>query len=137
AGLAFYPLFLWVMIGNGLRYGQHHMQVATLLGLLGFTGAMASSGFLWAQPSVYMGLMAGLVLMPKFFLVMIDRLTEANIELETQKQQAEFMATHDMLTGLPNRAYLHMRLEQTLARAPDRQRGSGRIHRPGLIQVDQ
>ena len=39
------PLFLWVMIGNGLRYGQHYMQVATLFGLLGFTGAMASSGF--------------------------------------------------------------------------------------------
>jgi diguanylate cyclase (GGDEF)-like protein len=117
AGLAFYPLFLWVMIGNGLRYGQHHMQVATLLGLLGFTGAMASSGFLWAQPSAYIGLTAGLVLMPKFFLVMIDRLAEANIELKTQKEQAEFMATHDVLTGLPNRAYLHTRLEQTLARA--------------------
>ena len=116
-GLAFYPLFLWVIIGNGLRYGQHHMQVATLFGLLGFTGAMASSGFLWAQPAVYIGLMAGLALMPKFFLVMIDRLAEANIELKAQKEQAEFMATHDVLTGLPNRAYLHTRLEQTLSRA--------------------
>ena len=116
-GLAFYPLFLWVIIGNGLRYGQHHMQVATLFGLLGFSGAMASSGFLWAQPGVYIGLMAGLALMPKFFLVMIDRLAEANIELKAQKEQAEFMATHDVLTGLPNRAYLHTRLEQTLSRA--------------------
>ena len=116
-GLAFYPLFLWVIIGNGLRYGQHHMQVATLFGLLGFTGAMASSGFLWAQPAVYIGLMAGLALMPKFFLVMIDRLAEANIELKAQKEHAEFMATHDVLTGLPNRAYLHTRLEQTLSRA--------------------
>ena len=26
AGVAFYPLFLWVMIGNGIRYGQHYMQ---------------------------------------------------------------------------------------------------------------
>ena len=25
AGVAFYPLFLWVMIGNGVRYGQHFM----------------------------------------------------------------------------------------------------------------
>ena len=115
AGIAFYPLFLWVMIGNGLRYGHQHMQFATLFGLLGFTGAMAGSGFLWAQPTTYIGLMFGLVLMPKFFLVIMNRLAEANVELKAQKEQAEFMATHDVLTGLPNRAYLHSRLEQTLA----------------------
>ncbi len=112
------------MIGNGLRYGQHFMQVATLFGLLGFTGAMASSGFLWANPGTYIGLMTGLVLMPKFFMVMIERLAEANIELTEQKEQAEFMATHDVLTGLPNRAYLHTRLEQALYRA---QRRNGQV----------
>lgn len=117
AGLAFYPLFLWVMIGNGLRYGQHFMQVATLIGLLGFTGALATSGFLWTQPLTYVGLMFGLVLMPKFFLVMIDRLGEANVELQEQRDQAEFNATHDALTGLPNRAYLYTRMQQALDRA--------------------
>ncbi len=117
AGIAFYPLFLWVMIGNGLRYGQYPMQFATLFGLLGFTSAMAISGFLWEQPATYIGLMFGLVLMPKFFVVMMNRLAEANTELKAQRDQAEFMATHDVLTGLPNRAYLHSRLEQTLASA--------------------
>ncbi|MGB5452555.1 MAG: EAL domain-containing protein [Sedimenticolaceae bacterium] len=117
AGIAFYPLFLWVMVGNGLRYGEHFMQVATLFGLLGFSTALASSGFLWQQPAAYIGLMSGLVLMPKFFLVMIDRLAEANTELKAQKDHAEYMATHDVLTGLPNRACLHARMDQTLARA--------------------
>ncbi len=117
AGLAFYPLFLWVMIGNGIRYGERCMQFATLFGLLSFSGAMAISGFLWEHPGTYLGLMIGLVLMPKFFMVMIDRLSAANIELKVQKEQAEFMATHDVLTGLPNRAYLHTRMEQTLADA--------------------
>ena len=77
AGIAFYPLFLWVMIGNGIRYGQHYMQFATLFGLLGFSAAMAYSGFLWSQPASYIGLMFGLVLMPRFFLVMFERLAEA------------------------------------------------------------
>ena len=115
AGIAFYPLFLWVMIGNGIRYGERFMQFATLFGLLTFTTAVAVSGFLWLQPGTYIGLMFGLVLMPKFFLVMIDRLAIANSELLVQKEQAEYMATHDVLTGLPNRAYLHTRMEQTLA----------------------
>ncbi len=116
-GIAFYPLFLWVMIGNGLRYGQHHMQIATLVGLLGFTGAAVYNGYLAAEPLAYTGLMGGLVLMPKFFVVMIERLARANIELQQQKEHAEYMATHDVLTGLPNRAYLHTRMEQSLARA--------------------
>jgi len=117
AGMAFYPLFLWVMIGNGIRYGERYMQFATLFGLLSFSGAMAINGFLWEQPGTYIGLMIGLVLMPKFFMVMIDRLSAANAELRAQKEQAEFMATHDVLTGLPNRAFLHTRMEQTLADA--------------------
>lgn len=116
-GIAFYPLFLWVMIGNGLRYGQHHMQVATLIGLIGFTGAAFYNGYLAAEPLAYLGLLGGLVLMPKFFVVMIERLALANVELQAQKEHAEYMATHDVLTGLPNRAYLHTRMEQTLARA--------------------
>ena len=117
AGVAFYPLFLWVIIGNGVRYGQHYMQFATLCGLLGFSGAMAASGFLWDQPGTYVGLMFGLVLMPRFFLVMIDRLAAANVELKARKDHAEFMANHDALTGLPNRAYLNTRMREVLARA--------------------
>ena len=117
AGVAFYPLFLWVMIGNGIRYGQHYMQFATLFGLLGFSGAMAGNGFLWDQPGTYICLMFGLVLMPKFFLVLIHRLADANVKLQAQRDEAEYMATHDVLTGLPNRAYLHTRMQQSLARA--------------------
>lgn len=132
AGVAFYPLFLWVMIGNGIRYGQPYMQFATLFGLLGFSGAMAASGFLWAHPGTYIGLMFGLVLMPRFFLVMIERLADANIELQAQRDEAEFMATHDVLTGLPNRAYLHTRMQQTLARA----RRSGHEVTVAFIDLD-
>jgi diguanylate cyclase (GGDEF)-like protein len=117
AGIAFYPLFLWVIVGNGLRYGRHAMQVATLFGLLGFSGAMGASGLLWSQPGTYIGLMFGLVLMPRFFLVMIERLAAANVQLKAQKDEAEYMAMHDVLTGLPNRAGLHDRMQQALARA--------------------
>lgn len=133
AGVAFYPLFLWVMIGNGIRHGRHYMQFATLLGLLGFTGAMAISGFMWNQPGTYIGLMFGLVLMPRFFLVMIERLAEANVKLQAQRDEAEFMATHDVLTGLPNRAYLHTRMQQTLARA----RRGGHEVTVAFIDLDQ
>ena len=48
--------------------------------------------------------------MPKFFLILIAWLAEANVKLRAQRDEAEYMATHDVLTGLPNRAYLHTRM---------------------------
>lgn len=132
AGVGFYPLFLLVMIGNGIRHGRKAMQFATLFGLLGFTGAMAGSGFLWVHPGTYIGLMFGLVLMPRFFLVMMERLAEANVKLQAQRDEAEYMATHDVLTGLPNRAYLHTRMQQSLVRA----RREGRELTVAFIDLD-
>jgi diguanylate cyclase (GGDEF)-like protein len=116
-GVAFYPIFLWVVIGNGLRFGSHYLRVATAAGLATFLLATLSSGLASSNPFIVLGLFLGLALMPKFFLVMFGRLTDVNNELREQRNQAHLMATHDVLTGLPNRLFLEERLTQAIARA--------------------
>jgi len=117
AGLGFYPLYLWVVIGNGLRFGSHYLGVSTAVGILFFLIANGLNGTVASHPGVIVGLFTGLLLMPKFFLAMIRRLADANRILARKKQEAEHQATHDLLTGLPNRSLLEDRVSQAVAQA--------------------
>jgi diguanylate cyclase (GGDEF)-like protein len=45
------------------------------------------------------------------------RLSAAVLDLQASEAQAQHLAFHDVLTGLPNRALFHDRLDQALARA--------------------
>ena len=117
AGLGFYPLFLWIVVGNGLRFGIHHLRVATIVGLLSLFVPTYMTGIAHSHPGVVIGLLAGLLLMPKFFMVMIERLAEANAALKEERDRAEFMAKHDRLTGLPNRAMLEEHMQVAIAKA--------------------
>jgi diguanylate cyclase (GGDEF)-like protein len=60
-------------------------------------------------------------------------LEQANEELRAKEKELEYMARHDPLTGLPNRALLDDRLEQALARA----KRSGRSIAVMLADLDR
>ena len=62
----------------------------------------------------------------------------AQEELDRRQEELAFLATHDPLTGLPNRTLILDRLEQMLLRAasqPDP--GRSPVHRPRQLQGDQ
>ncbi len=117
SGLGFYPLYLWIIIGNGLRFGPRYLRIATLVGIAGFIAATTADSLIFQHPGIVGGLMVGLVLMPKFFLVMIHRLADANQALRDQKEHAEYLARHDQLTGLANRIMLEDRINLALEKA--------------------
>ncbi|MEM1366492.1 MAG: EAL domain-containing protein [Cyanobacteria bacterium P01_H01_bin.15] len=47
----------------------------------------------------------------------LQQLAQANAQLEEQKKELEFQATHDSLTGLPNRMWFQQRLQELIAQA--------------------
>jgi diguanylate cyclase (GGDEF)-like protein len=126
SGLAFYPLFLWIIIGAGLRFGPRFLRVVSVTGPVSFLVGALAAGLGNTYPMVLIGMVLGLLLMPKFFLLILERLAAMNQALREQRNQAEELATHDPLTGLPNRVFLNERLVQVVARAK-RSGGSGAV----------
>jgi diguanylate cyclase (GGDEF)-like protein len=117
SGLTFYPLFLWIIIGAGLRFGPRFLRVVSITGPVAFIVGALAAGLGNSYPMVLVGMVLGLILMPKFFLLILERLAAMNHALREQRNQAQLLATHDSLTGLPNRAFLNERLAQVVARA--------------------
>lgn len=116
-GGAFYPLYLWVIVGNGLRFGVPYLLFAMIIGVTGLTIAVTSSDY-WTQHSVLaIGLMIGIVILPLFYAVILRELKIANLSLEKQMQETAYAATHDALTDLPNRFLFIDRLQQAINRS--------------------
>ena len=88
-----------------------------------------------AMRIVQMSLEFSLVRMAECFELERRRTDE---ELGRREEELAFMATHDALTGLPNRTLILDRVEQMLARARAHQPpGRGAVHRPRQLQGHQ
>lgn len=121
-GLLVYPLILWVIISYGYRYGTGYMSLALLLGGAVFAGVGLFSPQWRGQGALVPGLLAGMAALVLFIRTMLLEMERVNRELAEHARQLEHQATHDTLTGLPNRALLHSFIEQELARLQRRPR---------------
>jgi signal transduction histidine kinase/DNA-binding response OmpR family regulator len=88
-GAIFYPLYLWVIVGNGMRYGPRYLYAAVGTGVGGFSVALVTSEY-WRQ-NVAMGasLLLALVVLPLFYLTLIRRLHALNAQVATELVKSE------------------------------------------------
>jgi diguanylate cyclase (GGDEF)-like protein/PAS domain S-box-containing protein len=63
----------------------------------------------------------------------VTRMKELELELEAAKEHAEMLATHDFLTGLPNRVLLADTISQAIGRA----RRNGTLVGVAVIDIDR
>ncbi len=80
-GASFYPLFLWVIVGNGMRYGPRYLYASVGTGALAFGAVLISSDYWRREIPVGLGLLLGLIVLPLFYLTLIRRLHALNTEL--------------------------------------------------------
>lgn len=127
-----YPLYLWVVISNGYRFGTKYLYLSMGYGII----ALSSSVYL--SPAwndfwiVAVGQVVGLLAIGSFSGRLMQRLESARAQLESRVQDAEHRATHDELTGLANRSLLDAFLINQLARMDRYPTG----HVLGLMYVD-
>ncbi len=106
----FFCLYLWMVFGNGFRFGLGWLRVAAVAACLGFLATCLTTPFWLGQEHLAAGLMAGLVGLPLYAGVLIRRLSQAGAAAEAAKRAAEeasraktlFMASvsHELRTPL-------------------------------------
>ncbi|MBI4937143.1 MAG: response regulator [Nitrosomonadales bacterium] len=102
-GSLFYGIYLWVIVGNGLRYGSQALIQSHVLGIVGFSGIIIFSDYWSAHRTLAVGLLLTLILVPLYTFKLLKRLNRAIIHAEeANKAKSQFLAnmSHEMRTPL-------------------------------------
>jgi signal transduction histidine kinase/ActR/RegA family two-component response regulator len=98
-----YGIYLWIIIGNGLRFGSRYMYLANVLSLIGFSLVLTLGSFWREYNYIGGGLMLWLLLMPLYIGKLLNKLEHA-VELadHANKAKSDFLAnmSHEIRTPL-------------------------------------
>ena len=103
AGAPLYILLLWVIFGNGFRYGRRYLFAASAFATFAFGAAMHFNAFWQDKLSLGIGLLVGLIVLPLYVSSLLKKLTIAGKRAEEANQaKNRFLAnmSHEMRTPL-------------------------------------
>lgn len=110
-----YWIYLWVIIGNGFRFGVKNLVIAAVFAVTGFLAATSSPR--WTIDENITQLLFGtLVILPVFAALLLKRLLSSHQYLQQQYALVKHQATRDQLTGIANRSAFQANIESALAR---------------------
>ncbi|MDX1593300.1 MAG: ATP-binding protein, partial [Gammaproteobacteria bacterium] len=98
-----YGVYLWVVVGNGFRYGTRYLYLATALSLAGFGTVILTSDFWGRHQVLAAGLLVTLLVLPFYIATLIRRLEEAVEKARLASEaKSRFVAnmSHEMRTPL-------------------------------------
>ena len=103
AGAPLYVIMLWVIFGNGFRYGRKYLFISATIGTVSF-GVAIFENFYWHDKiPLGLGLQVGLVILPLYISSLLKKLTVAgNRAQEANRAKTRFLAnmSHEMRTPL-------------------------------------
>jgi two-component system, sensor histidine kinase RpfC len=102
-GALFYPVYLWVIFGNGFRFGLAYLAASVPVATLSFALVVATTSYWQNQLNLSAGLLIGLIILPAYAGTLIRKLSLAtrNAE-EANKAKSLFLASvsHELRTPL-------------------------------------
>jgi two-component system sensor histidine kinase RpfC len=98
-----YPIYLWVIFGNGFRFGVTYLALASAVGVVSFTVVVLTTEFWHGHLTLSAGLAMGLILLPIYVSSLITKLSDAKRQAEeASKAKSLFLASvsHELRTPL-------------------------------------
>jgi two-component system, sensor histidine kinase RpfC len=87
-GVMLVAIYLWVIFGNGFRYGKKYLYHAQVLSIIGFIFATNLSSYWETHKTIGYSLIAMLIVLPLYVAKLITRLHEAKDKVEVERQKA-------------------------------------------------
>jgi two-component system sensor histidine kinase RpfC len=99
----FFPIYLWVIFGNGFRFGLTSLAIAIPVATLCFGAVVLTTPFWFQRWHLSLGLLGGLVILPAYAGTLIRKLSQATQAAEEASQaKSLFLASvsHELRTPL-------------------------------------
>ncbi len=103
SGVILYGIYLWVIIGNGLRYGIPSLISSYAYSIIGFASVILFNVYWREHPLMSTGLMLTLILIPLYVIKLRNQLNNAlESAVKANKAKSAFVAnmSHEMRTPL-------------------------------------
>ncbi len=101
-----YPLLLWIVMGNGVRFGPKYFYSTLLLTAVAFYIATSTNQHWESMPQFKYSLLVGFLVLSLYYNRLIESMYKMNVDLDSMVKQRtnelEYQLYHNKLTGLKN-----------------------------------
>ncbi len=113
-GIFLLPLYIWIVMWSSSSYGIEYFQGSLVLALISWILLLNYSPYWQAHTDIVLSFALTTVLIPFYYLRLITRISEENIQLSETLSHTELDANYDSLTGLANRKMYHETIYRAL-----------------------